>query len=192
MIFFNNCIQSEEFALIRVLWVVQWILALLDETLHLLLMTGGENLSLLEGVEKASVQNSRVCVSKFLHENESLSSNMKVPLSTMEPSFLYSLITFCTASGCHHLSWYVSPKGQLFGETVSVHEHSRCRWCWRAFGSEPAWNWGFTNTFNTWAFVWKNRAHNGKVKKETKEKDVNFLFMFNRIDVLLTKIVDFF
>ena len=127
MIFFNNCIQSEEFALIRVLGVVQWILALLNEALHLLLMIGGENLSLLEGVEKASVQNSRVCVSKFLHENESLSSNMKVPLSTMEPSFLYSFITFCTASGCHRLSWYVSPKGQLFGETVSVHEHSRCR-----------------------------------------------------------------
>lgn len=47
-------------------------------TLHLLLMIEGENLSLLEGVQKASVQNSRVwCLNSSMRMNPSL-PNMKV------------------------------------------------------------------------------------------------------------------
>lgn len=46
-----NAIQSEECALTYSMWhIVQWILVLLEETLHLLLMIQGENLSIPEGV----------------------------------------------------------------------------------------------------------------------------------------------
>lgn len=131
-------------------------------------------------------------MSKFLHENESLSSNMKV-FSVYDGTIFFVLI---------HNFWHSKglPSSELVcltqGTAVLVKQYLSTS---TAGVGDAGGHLGLSQPeteglqiHSTDGVLFERIEHIMEKLRKKQEKDVNFLFMFNRIDVLLTKIVDFF